>query len=75
MLVKVMGFDPVAVFFTVTVELAVVFTTMLVKLKLEGVIVIVGGVVAPARGPAISTPVSSPIMHKENLTEADFTEN
>jgi hypothetical protein len=64
MLVNVTGFTPVAVFFTDTVALAVVFTTILVNVKLEGVRVRVGAAAA-AHGATMSTTASSATMQAQ----------
>ena len=74
MLVKVIGFDPVAVFFTVSVELALVFTTISLKDRLEGVMVSVG-VVAAAGKAAISMPASSATTEVQNLNDTLKPEN
>jgi len=66
MLVNVTGFTPVAVFFTVTVVLAVVFTTILLNVTLEGVMLSVGAC-AVACGRINSTPASSATRQPHNL--------
>ena len=74
MLVKVIGFDPVAVFFTVSVELALVFTTISLKDRLEGVMVSVGVVDAAGKA-AISMPASSATTEVQNLNDTLKPEN
>ena len=74
MLVKVIGFDPVAVFFTVSVELALGFTTISLKDRVEGVMVSVG-VVAAAGKAAISMPASSATTEVQNLNDTLKPEN
>jgi hypothetical protein len=58
MLLKVTGFEPVEVFFTVTTAFAVEFTTMLLNVTLEGVKLSVGAA-ANAQGTISNAPASS----------------
>jgi hypothetical protein len=68
MLVKVTGFAPVAVFFTVTVAVAVVSMTISLKLTLEGVMLRVGAEVAAA-GITISQAAISPTIQPQILKD------
>src|SRR6266851_391040 len=68
MLVKVTGFTPVAVFFTVTAVVAVVFTTILLNVTLDGVKLSVGAC-ALACGRINSAPASSATRQMQNLTD------
>src|SRR5260370_24841021 len=66
---KVIGFEPVDVFFTVTAVVAVVFTTILLNVTLDGVKLSVGAC-AVACGRINSAPASSATRQPQNLKDA-----
>jgi hypothetical protein len=69
MLVKVTGFEPVEVFFTVTVAFAVEFTTIPLNVTLEGVKLRVGAAAAaPGAFISISRPASSATKQPQLFT-------